>query len=163
MFLVFTVVFILYIFFFHYFFLIFLSCFSHIWCLWSNGQETARLLCPWDSQDKNVGFHVLLQWIFPTQGSNSHLLCLHISYGSKITEEGDCSHEIKRHLLLERKAILNSLDSIFKSRDLTLSKKIHIVKDMVSPVVMYRCKTWTIKKAEQQRIDAFKLWCWRRL
>ena len=82
--------------------------------------------------------------------------------GSKITADGDCSHEIKRHLLLGRKAMTN-LDSILKSRDITLPTKVHLVKAMVFPVVMYGCKSWTIKKTECQRIDAFELWCWRRL
>ena len=82
--------------------------------------------------------------------------------GSKITADGDCSHEIKRCLLLERKVMTN-LDSILKSRDITLTTKVHLVKAMVFPVVMYRCESWTIKKAERQRIDAFELWCWRRL
>ena len=85
-----------------------------------------------------------------------------IFLGSKITAAGDCSHEIKRLLLLGRKVITN-LDSILKSRDITLSTKVHIVKAMVFPVVMYGCEHWTIKKAEHQRIDAFELWCWRRL
>ena len=82
--------------------------------------------------------------------------------GSKITTYGDCSHEIKRHLLLGRKVITN-LDSILKSRDITLSTKVCLVKAMVFPVVMYGCESWTIKKAERQRIDGFELWCWRRL
>ena len=82
--------------------------------------------------------------------------------GSKITADGDCSHEIKRRLLLGRKAMTN-LDSIFKSRDITLPTKVHLVKAMVFPVVMYRCDSWIIKKAECQRIDGFELWCWRRL
>ena len=82
--------------------------------------------------------------------------------GSKITADGDCSHEIKRHLLLERKVMTN-LNSILKSRDTTLTAKVHLVKAMVFPVVMYGCESWTIKKAECQRIDAFELWCWRRL
>ena len=82
--------------------------------------------------------------------------------GSKITADGDCSHEIKRHLLLGRKAMTN-LDSILKSRDISLQRKVHLVKAMVFPVVMYGCEIWTIKKAEGQRIDAFELWCWRRL
>ena len=82
--------------------------------------------------------------------------------GSKITADGDCSHEIKRHLLLGRKVMTN-LDSIFKSRDITLSTKVHLVKAMVFPVVMYGCESWTMKKAEHRRIDAFELWCWRRL
>ena len=82
--------------------------------------------------------------------------------GSKITADGDCSHEIKRHLLLGRKVMTN-LDSIFKSRDITLPTKVYLVKAMVFPVVMYGCESWTVKKAEYQRIDAFELWCWRRL
>ena len=81
---------------------------------------------------------------------------------SKITADGDCSHEIKRHLLLGKKAMAN-LDSILKSRDITLPTKVHLVKAMIFPVVMYGCESWTIKKAEHQRIDALKLWCWRRL
>ena len=82
--------------------------------------------------------------------------------GSKITPDSDCSHEIKRRLLLGRKVMTN-LDSIFKSRDITLPTKVHLVKAMVFPVVMYECESWTIKKAECRRIDAFELWCWRRL
>ena len=82
--------------------------------------------------------------------------------GSKITADGNCSHEIKRHLLLGRKVMTN-LDSILKSRDITLPTKVHLVKAMVFPVVVYGCESWTIKKAESQRIDAFELWCWRRL
>ena len=84
-----------------------------------------------------------------------------IFLGSKITADGDCSHEIKRHLLLRRKGKLN-LDSILKSRDITLPTKLRLVKAMVFPVVMYGCESWTIKKTEHQRIDAFELWCWRR-
>ena len=82
--------------------------------------------------------------------------------GSKITADVDCSHEIKRRLLLRRKVMTN-LDSIFKSRDVTLPTKVHLVKAMVFPVVMYGCESWTVKKAEHQRIDAFEIWCWRRL
>ena len=81
---------------------------------------------------------------------------------SKITADGDCSHEIKRRLLLGRKVMTN-LDSILRRRDITLSTKVHLVKAMVFPRVMYGCESWTIKKAESQRIDAFELWCWRRL
>ena len=81
-----------------------------------------------------------------------------IFLGSKITTDGDCSHEIKRHLLLGRKVMTN-LDSIFKSRDITLPTKVHLVKVMVLPVVMYGCESWTMKKAEHRRIDAFELWC----
>ena len=80
----------------------------------------------------------------------------------EITADGDCSHEIKRRLLLGRK-VMTKLDSIFKSRDITLSTKVHLVKAVLFPVVMYRCESWTIKKAERRRIDAFELWCWRRL
>ena len=85
-----------------------------------------------------------------------------IFLGSKITADGDCNLEIKRCLLLGRKAMTN-LDSVLKSRDITLLAKVHIVKAMVFPVVMYRCEIWTVKKAEFQRIEAFELWCWRRL
>ena len=85
-----------------------------------------------------------------------------ISGGSKITTDGDRSHEIKRRLLLGRKAMTN-LDSILKSRDITLPTKVHLVKAMAFPVVRYGCENWTIKKAECQRVDAFELWCWRRL
>ena len=85
-----------------------------------------------------------------------------ISLGSKITEDGDCSHEIKRRLLLGRKVMINP-DSIFKSRDITLSARVHLVKAMVFPVVMYGCESWMVKKAEHRRIDAFELWFWRRL
>ena len=85
-----------------------------------------------------------------------------IFLGSKITADGDCSHEIKRRLLLGMKVMTN-LDSIFKSRDSTLATKVHLVKAMVFPMVMYGCESWTIKKAERRRIDAFELWCWRRL
>ena len=81
---------------------------------------------------------------------------------SKITADGDFSHEIKRHLLLGRKVMTN-LDSILKSRDITLPTKVHLVKAMVFPVVMYGCESWTVKKAEHRRIDTFELWCWRRL
>ena len=85
-----------------------------------------------------------------------------IFLGSKITAYGDCSHEIKRCLLLGRKFLTN-IDSISKSRDITFPAKVHLVKAMVFPVVMYGCESWTIKKVERQRIDAFELWCWRRL
>ena len=85
-----------------------------------------------------------------------------IFWVSKITADGDCSHEIKRRLLLGRKVMTN-LDSILRSRDITLPTKVRLVKAMVFPVVMYGCENWTVKKAEHQRIDAFELWCWRRL
>ena len=82
--------------------------------------------------------------------------------GSKITADGDCSHEIKRRLLLGRK-VMSNLDSILKSRDITLPTKVHLVKAMVFPVIMYGCESWTVYKGEHRRIDAFELWCWRRL
>ena len=85
-----------------------------------------------------------------------------IFLGSKIIADGDCSHEIKRRLLLGRK-VMSNLDSIFKSRDIALPTKVHLVKAMVFPVVMYGCESWTVKKAECRSIDAFELWCWRRL
>ena len=85
-----------------------------------------------------------------------------IFLGSKITADGDCSREIKRHLLLGRKVVTN-LDSILKTKDITLPTKVRLVKALVFPVVMYGCESWTVKKAEHQRIDAFELWCWRRL
>ena len=85
-----------------------------------------------------------------------------IFLGSKITADGDCNHKIKRYLLFGRKVMTN-LDSILKSRDITLLTKVHLVKAIVFPVVMYGCESWTIKKAQHRRIDAFELWCWRRL
>ena len=97
-----------------------------------------------------------------TEGKTVETVADFIFLSSKITADGDCSHEIKRHLLLGRKVITNP-DSILKSRDITLSKKVHLVKAMVFPVVMYGCESWTMKKAECRRIDAFELWYWRRL
>ena len=97
-----------------------------------------------------------------TDGETMETVADFILGGSKITADGDCSHEIKRHLLLGSEVMTN-LDSILKSRDITLPTKVHLAKAMVFPVVMYGCKSWTIKKAEHQRIDAFELWCWRRL
>ena len=97
-----------------------------------------------------------------TDGETVETVADFIFLGSKITADGDCSHEIKRRLLLGRKVMTN-LDSILKRRDITLSTKVCLVKAMVFPVVMYRCESWTIKKAEHRRIDAFELWCWRRL
>ena len=94
--------------------------------------------------------------------SNVEAMTDFIFMGSKITADGDCSHEIKRHLLIGRKVMTN-LDSILKSRDITLPTKVHLVKAMVFPVVRYGCESWTVKKAERRRIDAFELWCWRRL
>ena len=97
-----------------------------------------------------------------TDGETLETVSDFILGGSKITADGDCSHEIKRRLLLGRKVMTN-LDSIFKSRDITLPTKAHLVKATVFPVVMYGCESWTVKKAERRRIDAFELWCWRRL
>ena len=105
----------------------------------------SSLITPWEIDGKTV--EIVSDFIF---------------LGSKITADGDCSHAIKRRLLLGRKVITN-LDSISKSRDITLSTKVCLVKVMVFPVVMYGCESWTVKKAEHQRIDAFELWCWRRL
>ena len=95
-------------------------------------------------------------------GNNGNSNRLYFGGGFKVTADGDCSHELKRYLLLGRKLMTN-LDSISKSRDITLPTKVHLVKAMVFPVVMYGCESWAIKKAECRRIDAFKLWCWRRL
>ena len=96
----------------------------------------------------------------PSWGNNGNRDLIFL--GSKITVDSDCSHEIKRHLLLRRKALTN-LDSMLKSRDITLPTKVHLVKVMVFPVVVYGCESWCIRKAECRRIDAFELWCWRRL
>ena len=93
-------------------------------------------------------------------GETMETLTYFIFEGSKITADGDCSHEIQRHLLLGRKAVTN-LDNILKSRDITFPAKIHLVKAMAFPVVMYGCESWTIKKAEHRGIDAFEMWCWR--
>ena len=95
-------------------------------------------------------------------GETVETMSVFIFLGSKITADGDCSHEIKRCLLLGRKVMTN-LDSIFKSRDISLPTEVHLVKAMVFPVLMYGCESWTVKKAEGQKIDAFELWCWRRL
>ena len=97
-----------------------------------------------------------------TDGETVEIVSDFILGGSKITADGDCSHEIKRCLLLRRKFMTN-LESILKSRDMTVSEKVSLMKAMVSPVVMYGCESWTVMKAEHQRIDAFELWCWRRL
>ena len=102
----------------------------------------------------------IISW--QTDGETVETVAYSILGGSKITADGDCSHEIKRRLLFGRKVMTN-LDSIFKSRDITLPTKVHLVKAMIFLVVMYGCESWTIKKAECRRIDAFELWCWRRL
>ena len=123
-------------------------------------------------ESENVGFKLNIQKMkimasgpitsWEIDGETGKTVSDFISGGSKITANGDCSHEIKRRLLLGRKVMTN-LDSTFKSRDITLPTKAHLVKAMVFPVVMYGCESWTVKKAECQRIDAFELWCWRRL
>ena len=113
--------------------------------IWSLGFNSWRLIIRWQIDGETV------------ETASDFILG-----GSKITADGDCSHEIKRHLLLVRKVMTN-LDSICKSRDITLSTKVHLVKAMVFPVVMYGCVSWTVKKAECGRIEAFDLWCWRRL
>ena len=116
-----------------------------------------------------MGCHALFQGIYLTRdstcisdGETMETVTDFIFLGSKITADGDCSHEIKRHLLLGRKA-MTSLDSILKSRDITLPTKVCLVKITVFPIVMTGCESWTIKKAEHLRTDAFELWCWRRL
>ena len=98
----------------------------------------------------------------PSWQINGEMVTDFILGGSKITADGDCSHEIKRHLLLGRKVIIN-LDSILKSTDIILPTKVHLVKAMVFPIVIYGCESWTVKKAEHWRIDGFEMWCWRRL
>ena len=112
------------------------------------------------SETKIMAFGPITSW--EIDGETVETVSDFILGGSKITADGDCSHEIKRRLLLGRKAMTN-LDSIFKSRDITLLTKVRLVKAMVFPVVMYGCESWTVKKAKCQRIDAFELWCWRRL
>ena len=106
-------------------------------------------------------FQWLILW-WQIDGETIEAVTDFILGGSKVTADGDCIHQIKRRLLLGRKVMTN-LDSIFKSRDITLPTRVHLVKAMVFPVVMYGCKSWTIKKAEHRRIDAFELWCWRKL
>ena len=109
---------------------------------------------------KNMASGPITSW--KIDGETVETVADFIFGGSKITAHGDCSHEVKRSLLLGRKVMTN-LDSILKSNDIILPTKVHLVKAMVFPAVMYGCESWTVKKAERQRIDAFKLWCWRRL
>ena len=125
--------------------------------LWQNEKVGLKLNI---QKTKIVASGPITSW--QTDGETVETVTDFIFWGSKITADGDCSHEIKRCLLFGRKAMTN-LDSILKSRDITLPTKVHLVKVMVFPVVMYRCESWTIKKAECRRIDAFELWCWRRL
>ena len=135
-------------------------------------EEFKSLLMKVKVESENVGLKVNIQKMkivasgpitsWEIDGETVETVTDFIYWGSKITADGDCSHEIKRCLLLGRKVMTN-LDSIIKSRDITLSTKVCLVKAMVFPVVMYGCESWTVKKAERRSIDAFELWCWRRL
>ena len=131
-------------------------------------EEIKSLLMKLKEESEKVGFKLNIQktkvmtsGLITSWQIDGETVSDFILGGSEITADGDCSHEIKRCLLLGRKVMIN-LDSILKSRDITLPTKVHLVKAMVFPVVMYGCESWTIKKAECQRIDAFELWCWRR-
>ena len=131
--------------------------------------ELKSLLMKVKKQSENVGLKFNIQKTkimasgpWQIDGETKKTVTDFIFLGSKIIADGDCSHEIKRHLLLGRKVMTN-LDSILKSRDITLPKKVQLVRAMVFPVVMYGCESWTVKKAEHQRIDGFELWCWRSL
>ena len=135
-------------------------------------EELKSLLMKVKEESENVGLQLNIQktkimascpiTLWQIDGETVETVADLIFGGSKITADGDCSHEIKRLLLLGRKVMTN-LDSMLKSRDITLSSKVHLVKAMVFPLVMYGCESWTVKKAECRRIDAFDLWCWRRL
>ena len=135
-------------------------------------EELKSLLMKVKEESENAGLKLNIQktkimafgpvTLWEIDGETEETMSDFIFLGSKITADGDCSHEIKRRLLFGRKVMTN-LDSILKSRDITLPTKFRLVKAMVFPVVMYGCESWTVKKAERQRIDAFQLWCWRRL
>ena len=135
-------------------------------------EELKSLLMKLKEESENVGLKFNIQKTkimasgpitsWEIDGETVDTVADFIFLGSKITADSDCSHEIKRRLLLGRKAMTN-LDGILKSRDITLPTKVHLVKAMVFPVIIYGCESWTIKKAERRRIDAFELWCWRRL
>ena len=135
-------------------------------------EELKSLLMKVKEESENVGLKLNIQKTkimafspitsWEIDGETAETVLDFMFWGSKITADGDCSHEIKRCLLLGRNVMTN-LDSIFKSRDITLPTKLHLVKAMVFPVVMYGCESWTVKKAERRRIAAFELWCWRRL
>ena len=137
-----------------------------------NKEELKSLLMKVEVESEKIGLKFNIQKtkimasgpITPWQidGETMEIVADFIFGGSKITADGDCSHEIKRRSLLGRKVMAN-LDSILKSRDITLPTKVHLIKAMVFPIVMYGCESWTVKKAEHRRIDAFELWCWRRL
>ena len=138
----------------------------------AESEELKSLLMKVKEDSENVGLKLNIQktkiiascliTLWQIDGETVETVRDFIFLGTKITADGDCSHEIKRHLLLGRKAMTN-LDSVLKSRDNTLPTKVHLDKAMAFPEVMYGCESWTIKKAEGQRIDAFELWCWRRL
>ena len=138
----------------------------------AENKELKSLLMKVKEESENVGLKLNIQKTkimasdpinsWKTDGETIKTVADFILGGSKITADGDCSHEIKRHLLLGKKAKTN-LDSILKTRDITLPTKVCLLKALVFPVVMYDCESWTVKKAESQRIDAFELWCWRRL
>ena len=135
-------------------------------------EELKRLLMRMKEESEKAGLKLNIQKTkimasgpitsWQIDGETMEIVRDFIFLGSKITADGDCSHEIKRHMLLGRKAMTN-LDSILKSRDITLPTKVHLVKAVVFPVVMYGCESWTVQTAERGRIDAFELWCWRRL
>ena len=140
--------------------------------LWQKVRGTKNLLMKVKEESEKVGLKFNIQKTkimasrpitsWEIDGETVETMSDFIFGGSKITADGDCSYEIKRHLLLGRKVMTN-LDSILKSRNITLPTKVHLVKAMVFPVVIYGCESWTVKKAERRRIDAFELWCWRRL
>ena len=140
--------------------------------LMAESEELKSLLMKVKEESEKVGFKLNIQKTkimasspiisWQIDGETMETVRDFVFWGSKITADGDCSHEIRRRLLLGRKAMTN-LDSILKSRDITFPTKVHPVKAMIFPVVMYGCEIWTIKKAECWRIDAFELWCWRRL
>ena len=135
-------------------------------------EKSIQLLMKVKEESKKVGLKLNIQKTmimasgpitsWEIDGETMETVSDFVSLGSKITADGDCSHEIKRCLLLGRKVMTN-LDRIFKRRDISLPTKVHLVKAMVFPVVMYGCENWTVKKAERQRIDASELWCWKRL
>ena len=140
--------------------------------LWQKVKKTEESLDESEEESEKVGLKLNIQKTkimasgpitsWEIDGETVETVSAFILGGSKITADGDCSHEIKRRLLLGRKVMTN-LDSIFKSKDIALLTKVRLVKAMVFPVVMYGCESWTVKKAESRRIDAFELWCWRRL
>ena len=140
--------------------------------LMAESEELKSLLMKVKEESEKVGFKLNIQKMkimasgpvtsWQIDGETGEAVADFIFGDSKITADGDCSHEIKRCLLLGRK-VMTDLDSILKSRDITLPTKLHLVKAMVFPLVMYECENWTIKKAESRRIDVFELWCWRRL